>query len=105
MRPRGSAQDDRAAASPVECLCQKERRQAEPAPDLCSSFRLSDSNETSFLIGRNGDSQDRFAAYVLQRPVNMMGARIDGNGVRVSGKEAFEYLLQTTIALVKDRDV
>src|ERR1043166_5844958 len=57
------------------------------------------------LVSRYCNSQYRLTVYVLQRPVNAMGARIDRDRVSIRREETFKDFSQTAFLFVKDGDV
>src|SRR6266566_9119778 len=58
----------------------------------------------AFFIRWRSDSENGLPANILQGKINSMSAMIDGNSVRVCGKESFTHLLQVAAMLIEDRD-
>src|SRR6266446_3636475 len=58
----------------------------------------------AFFIRWRSDPEHWFPVHILQGKINSMSALIDGNSVRVCGKESFIHLLQVAAMLIEDRD-
>ena len=88
----------RAEAWRKVCSRQTKPLRVERMQDLCDRYGRS----MSLLISWSGNSQYRFTAYVLQRPIHSVRAGIDRDRVRIRSQEAFKDFLQSAILFIKD---